>query len=56
MESSSAQQLALGFDCSTQSLKITAVDSGSLEVVYYDFIEYDKDLPHYKTTGGVIYG
>eukprot|EP00940_MAST-03C_sp_MAST-3C-sp2_P000950 g950.t1 len=45
--------LYLGFDCSTQSLKVSAVDS-SLDVVFASSVNFDADLPSYSTSGGVI--
>lgn len=42
----------LGFDCSTQSLKVSAVDD-ALNVVFTDSINFDSDLPSYGTSGGV---
>ncbi|KAJ4827069.1 Xylulose kinase 2 [Turnera subulata] len=45
--------LFLGFDCSTQSLKATVLDSG-LNVVKSEQIRFDSDLPHYNTKDGVF--
>ncbi|XP_078520473.1 xylulose kinase [Lissotriton helveticus] len=42
----------LGFDFSTQQLKVTAVDE-HLKVVYTDSVHFDKDLPEFRTQGGV---
>ncbi|XP_057490574.1 xylulose kinase 2-like isoform X1 [Actinidia eriantha] len=44
--------LFLGFDSSTQSLKATVLDS-TLNIVHSDSINFDYDLPHYKTKDGV---
>ncbi|PSS31526.1 Xylulose kinase [Actinidia chinensis var. chinensis] len=44
--------LFLGFDSSTQSLKATVLDS-TLNIVHSDIINFDSDLPHYKTKDGV---
>ncbi|KAJ8772257.1 hypothetical protein K2173_027434 [Erythroxylum novogranatense] len=44
--------LFLGFDCSTQSLKATVLDS-NLNVVKSEVVHFDSDLPHYKTKDGV---
>nr|GLL48174.1 xylulose kinase-like [Ipomoea trifida] len=44
--------LFLGFDCSTQSLKATVLDS-NLTIVRSETVNYDLELPHYKTVGGV---
>ena len=42
----------LGLDCSTQSLTGIIIDSTS--IVYKNSINFDKDLPDYKTFNGVI--
>ncbi|KAM9308191.1 xylulose kinase [Gastrophryne carolinensis] len=42
----------LGFDFSTQQLKVIAVNE-QLQVVYEDNIHFDKDLPEFGTQGGV---
>ncbi|XP_026579962.1 xylulose kinase-like, partial [Pseudonaja textilis] len=42
----------LGWDFSTQQLKVIAVD-GRLRVIYEDSINFDKDLPEFGTQGGV---
>ncbi|XP_050157778.1 xylulose kinase 2-like [Malus sylvestris] len=42
----------LGFDSSTQSLKPTVLDS-NLNVVTTELVQFDTDLPHYKTKDGV---
>jgi len=47
------RRLFLGFDCSTQGLKVTAIDS-NLRVVFSDALNFDRDLPRYGTNGGVI--
>jgi xylulokinase len=47
------KMLFLGFDCSTQGLKVTAIDS-SLRVVFSDALNFDRDLPTYGTSGGVV--
>ncbi|XP_031118656.1 xylulose kinase 2-like [Ipomoea triloba] len=44
--------LFLGFDCSTQSLKATVLDA-NLTIVRSETVNYDLELPHYKTVGGV---
>ena len=50
---SKTRRLFLGFDCSTQGLKVTAIDS-DLKVVFADALNFDRDLPRYGTDGGVI--
>lgn len=47
--------LYLGLDSSTQSLKAVAIDS-RLEVVAEYVVNFDADLPEFKTTGGVHRG
>ncbi|KAG8138743.1 hypothetical protein E2320_001528, partial [Naja naja] len=42
----------LGWDFSTQQLKVIAVD-GRLRVIFEDSINFDKDLPEFGTQGGV---
>ncbi|XAR48460.1 Xylulokinase [Bertholletia excelsa] len=43
--------LFLGFDSSTQSLKATVLDA-NLNTIVSDMINFDSDLPHYKTEDG----
>ena len=42
----------LGLDCSTQSL--TGIITDSTSIIYKGIINFDKELPHYNTTNGVI--
>jgi len=42
----------LGIDCSTQSLKGVIIDR-NLKVLNEETIQFDRDLPEYKTQGGV---
>ncbi|PHU20584.1 Xylulose kinase [Capsicum chinense] len=44
--------LFLGFDSSTQSLKATVLDA-NLNIVVAELINFDSELSHYKTEGGV---
>ncbi|KAK8954421.1 hypothetical protein KSP39_PZI002963 [Platanthera zijinensis] len=44
--------LFLGFDSSTQSLKVTVLDS-NLTIVGSETVHFDSQLPHYKTHDGV---
>ncbi|KAL8126443.1 hypothetical protein AgCh_013650 [Apium graveolens] len=44
--------LFLGFDTSTQSLKATVLDS-NLNIVTTEVVNYELELPHYKTENGV---
>ncbi len=46
-----ASKLFLGLDSSTQGLKATIIDE-QLEVVYEHAINFDHDLPQFKTKGG----
>lgn len=48
----STDTLYLGFDFSTQQLKVVAVDSG-LKVVYQSSVQFDSELPEFRTKGGV---
>ncbi|CAJ1355257.1 unnamed protein product [Effrenium voratum] len=45
--------LFLGLDSSTQGLKATAVRREDLQVFKRYAVNFDKDLPHYKTSGGM---
>ncbi|GFP84108.1 xylulose kinase [Phtheirospermum japonicum] len=42
----------LGFDSSTQSLKATVLDA-NLNIVAQEIVNFDSELPNYKTKGGV---
>lgn len=53
--SNAGGKLFLGFDSSTQGLKATVID-GNLNVVQEVAINFDEDLPEYKTEGGVHHG
>ena len=48
--------LYLGFDSSTQSLTATVIEvsPGIRRVVFQQSLVFDKDLPHYTTTNGVL--
>jgi xylulokinase len=50
------EQLFLGLDCSTQSLKgcIVSNRSAQLEVVWEDSLVFEEAFPQYKTTDGYI--
>jgi xylulokinase len=45
----------LGLDCSTQSFTTILIDLTSKEVIYRNNINFDEDLPHYKTNNGVYF-
>ena len=51
-DGSISESLYLGLDSSTQSLKAVAIDS-RLEVVAEFVVNFDADLPEFKTAGGV---
>ncbi|XP_076827389.1 xylulose kinase isoform X2 [Brachyhypopomus gauderio] len=42
----------LGFDFSTQQLKVVAID-GNLQVVHQNNVHFDSDLPEFRTQSGV---
>uniref|UniRef100_A0A8C2XHC4 Xylulose kinase n=1 Tax=Cyclopterus lumpus TaxID=8103 RepID=A0A8C2XHC4_CYCLU len=44
--------LYLGFDFSTQQLKVVVID-GDLNVVHQDNVQFDSELPEFRTLGGV---
>ncbi|XP_071368721.1 xylulose kinase, partial [Centroberyx affinis] len=44
--------LFLGFDFSTQQLKVVAMDA-DLKVVHQDNVQFDSELPEFRTHGGV---
>ena len=46
-------QYFAGIDVSTQSMKIVVLSLHESEVVYAHSVNYDKDLPQYKTENGV---
>lgn len=48
------KNLFAGIDSSTQSTKLLIIDFDKNDVVYNDSINYDNDLPKYKTKNGVI--
>ncbi len=50
------QELFAGLDDSTQSCKIVVLDVKAGEVVFVDSVNYDTDLPQYKTRDGVMLG
>ncbi|RIA98017.1 putative carbohydrate kinase [Glomus cerebriforme] len=45
--------LYIGFDLSTQQLKLTAIED-TYKIVFEDIVHFDKELPHYGTRNGVI--
>uniref|UniRef100_A0A8C1W885 Xylulose kinase n=1 Tax=Cyprinus carpio TaxID=7962 RepID=A0A8C1W885_CYPCA len=47
-----ADSCFLGFDFSTQQLKVIAVD-GNLEVIVQSSVQFDSELPEFRTRGGV---
>jgi len=49
-------ELFAGIDCSTQSCKLVIIDTTEHAIVHTDQVNYDADLPHYRTLNGVIQG
>jgi len=47
-------QFFAGIDVSTQSQKLVVIDLNIDSIIYSDSINYDNDLPDYKTFNGVI--
>eukprot|EP01112_Ceratiomyxa_fruticulosa_P022734 TRINITY_DN842_c0_g1_i1.p1 TRINITY_DN842_c0_g1~~TRINITY_DN842_c0_g1_i1.p1 ORF type:complete len:539 (-),score=120.47 TRINITY_DN842_c0_g1_i1:112-1728(-) len=47
--------LYLGLDSSTQTLKLIVIDS-TLKEIFSSNVNFDNELPHYKTKGGVLHG
>lgn len=45
--------LYLGFDFSTQQLKAVVVDGKNLDVVHHSSVQFDSELPEFRTQGGV---
>lgn len=52
MDSFTEDKVWLGFDLSTQQLKSIAINE-NLEVVCEASVQFDSDLPEFRTTGGV---
>ncbi|KAM5313384.1 xylulose kinase isoform 2-T2 [Glossophaga mutica] len=52
MAERSAPRCCLGWDFSTQQVKVVAVDA-ELNVFYEDSVNFDRDLPEFGTQGGV---
>src|SRR3990172_22937 len=50
------ENLYAGIDSSTQSTKLLVVDVDTTKVVFCESVNYDKDLPHYRTKNGVVQG
>ncbi|KAK7092530.1 xylulose kinase-like [Littorina saxatilis] len=46
-----AANLYVGFDFSTQQIKVLAIDE-DLKVIHEEAVRFDSDLPQYKTHGG----
>lgn len=55
VSSSTSEPLFLGLDLSTQSLKASLLTS-SLHLVSELAVNFDRDLPHHGTKGGVLHG
>uniref|UniRef100_A0A8D1UY74 Xylulose kinase n=1 Tax=Sus scrofa TaxID=9823 RepID=A0A8D1UY74_PIG len=52
MAEDTARHCCLGWDFSTQQVKVVAVDA-ELNVFYEDSVHFDRDLPEFRTQGGV---
>uniref|UniRef100_A0A8D1NYZ9 Xylulose kinase n=1 Tax=Sus scrofa TaxID=9823 RepID=A0A8D1NYZ9_PIG len=52
MAEHTARHCCLGWDFSTQQVKVVAVDA-ELNVFYEDSVHFDRDLPEFRTQGGV---
>lgn len=48
--------LFLGLDCSTQSLSAVVIDYKKRRLIYEKSVNFERDLPQYKTTSGVLRG
>ena len=50
--------LYLGIDCGTQSLTaiVVEIEGDTRRIAFNESLNYDRDLPEYGTTGGVIHG
>jgi len=55
MSSSESEKLFLGLDLSTQQLKAVIISQDST-LVHQSAVNFDKDLPQYKTTNGAVLG
>lgn len=53
MSTSSEEFTYLGLDLSTQQWKAVIVDD-TLQVIYETYVQFDRDLPEFRTHGGVI--
>ena len=51
-----SEDLFAGMDISTQSCKLVIIDYNNREIPYVDSVNYDQDLPHFKTKDGVVQG
>ncbi len=49
-------RLFAGLDVSTQSCKLVVINWNEKSIVFVDSVNYDEDLPRYKTKNGVIQG
>ena len=49
-------KLFLGLDSSTQSLSAVVIDLDARKVVYENSVNFDKDLPEFKTKNGALPG
>ncbi|UCH63414.1 MAG: hypothetical protein JSU77_02870 [Fidelibacterota bacterium] len=51
-----SEGLFAGLDVSTQGCKLIVVDTTTKDIVFVDSVNYDEDLPQYRTRNGVIQG
>ncbi|XP_063081246.1 xylulose kinase isoform X2 [Cavia porcellus] len=52
MEEPAARRCCLGWDFSTQQVKVVAVDA-EMNIFYEDSVHFDRDLPEFGTQGGM---
>jgi len=50
------EKLFAGLDVSTQSCKLLVLDYEAGDIIFVDSVNYDQDLPQYKTKDGVAQG
>lgn len=43
------KKLFAGLDISTQNFKLLVIDLMAEDIIFMDSVNYDQDLPHYKT-------
>ncbi len=50
------KQLFAGLDVSTQSCKLLVIDFDTEDIIFVESVNYDQDLPQYRTKDGVVQG